>query len=133
MTLGLNQEGTKRKCTYQSGFSIGVERQGQTMPLELIDLNSRPVVAVNCHNRKAMGKKKWDRMRLEKSTKNDNIEFRKKTITKWKSNFKSTKSQKVSSYYGKNWKVITIYLIITVIVEIIVNMIVMLMNKDNNK
>ena len=62
------------------------------MPLELIDLNSRPVVAVNCDNRKAMDKKKWDRMRLEKSTKNDNIEFRKKTITKWKSNFKSTKS-----------------------------------------
>ena len=35
----------------------------------------------------------------------------------------------VSSYYGKNWKLITIYLtIVTVIIEII-----MLMNKDNNK
>ena len=34
----------------------------------------------------------------------------------------------------KNWKVITIYLIIvTVMIEIIVKMIVMLMNKDNNK
>ena len=34
----------------------------------------------------------------------------------------------------KNWKIITMYLIIvTVIIEIIVKMIVMLMNKDNNK
>ena len=42
--------------------------------------------------------------------------------------------QNVSSYYGKNWKVITIYLIIvTVITEIIVKMMVMLMDKDNNK
>ena len=32
----------------------------------------------------------------------------------------------------KNWKVITMYLtIVTVIIEIIVKMIVMLMNKDN--
>ena len=56
-------------------------------------------------------------------------------MTQWKSNLKSIKGQNVSSYYGKNWKVITIYLIIiiTVIIEIIVKMIVMLMNKDNNK
>ena len=34
----------------------------------------------------------------------------------------------------KNWKVITMYIIIaTVIIEIIVKMIVMVMNKDNNK
>ena len=34
----------------------------------------------------------------------------------------------------KNWKVITMYLaIVTVIIEIIMEMIVMLMNKDNNK
>ena len=34
----------------------------------------------------------------------------------------------------KNWKIITMYLIIvTVRIEIIVKMIVMLMNKDNNK
>ena len=53
-------------------------------------------------------------------------------MTKWKSNLKSKNIQNVSSYYGKNWKVITIYLIIvTVIVEIIVKMILMLMNKDN--
>ena len=53
--------------------------------------------------------------------------------TKWKSNLKSIKSQN-ASYYGKNWKLITIYLvIITVIIEITVKMIVMLMNKDNNK
>ena len=47
--------------------------------------------------------------------------------TKWKSNFKSTNLK-------KNWKVITMYLaIVTVTIEIIMEMIVMLMNKDNNK
>ena len=52
-------------------------------------------------------------------------------MTKRKSNLKSITSSSVSSYYGKNRKVITIYLIIiTVIIEIIVKMIVMLMNKD---
>ena len=61
------------------------------MPLEFTDLNSPPVVSVNCDNRKAMGKK-WYRTRLEKLTKNDNIELRKKTMTKWKSNLKSIKS-----------------------------------------
>ena len=52
------------------------------MPLEVIDLNSPPVVAVNCDNQKAMGKEKWHRTRLEKETKNGNIEFKKKTVTK---------------------------------------------------
>ena len=34
----------------------------------------------------------------------------------------------------KNWKVVTMYLaIVTEIIEIIMKMIVMLMNKDNNK
>ena len=105
------------------------------MPLEFIDLNSPPVAAVNCDKRKATGKEKWHKTRIKNSTKNDNMEFRKKTMTKWKSNLKSIRSYNVSSYYGKNWKVITIYLIIiiTVIIEIIVKMIVMLMNKDNNK
>ena len=58
-----------------------------------------------------------------------------KTMTKWKSNLKSLKSQNVGHYYGKNWSLIRIYLIIiiTVIIEIIVKMIVMLMNKDKNK
>ena len=55
-----------------------------------------------------MGKEKQHILRLEKSTKNDSIEFRKKTLTKWKSDLKSIKSQNVSSYYGKNWKVIAI-------------------------
>ena len=62
------------------------------MPLEFIDLNSPPVVAVNCDNRKAMGKGKWHRTRFEKSTKNDNTEFRKEKVTKWESNLKSVKS-----------------------------------------
>ena len=48
------------------------------MPLEFIDLNSPPVVAVNCDNQKAMGKEKWHKAKFEKSTKNDSIEFRKK-------------------------------------------------------
>ena len=56
------------------------------------------------------------------------------TMTKWKSNLKSIKSKDVSSYYCKNWKVITIYLIIiTVTIEIMLKMIAMLMNKDKNK
>ena len=77
------------------------------MPLEFIYLNSLPVAAVNCDNRKAMGKEKWHKVKFEKSTKNDSIEFRKqkktdkqkkkkkkkhKRRTKWKSNFKSTNS-----------------------------------------
>ena len=57
------------------------------MPLEFIDLNFPPVVAVNCDNRKAMGKEKWHRMRFEKSTKNDNIEFRKKKNDKMEIKF----------------------------------------------
>ena len=61
------------------------------MPLEFTDLNSPPVISVNCDNRKAM-RKKWYRTRLEKLTKNDNIELRKKTMAKWKSNLKSIKS-----------------------------------------
>ena len=48
------------------------------MLLEFIYLNSSPVVAVNCDNRKAMGKEKWHKVKFEKSTKNDSIEFRKK-------------------------------------------------------
>ena len=39
-----------------------------------------------------MGKEKWHKAKFEKSTKNDSIEFRKKNMTKWKSNFKSTNS-----------------------------------------
>ena len=47
--------------------------------------------------------------------------------------FEIKKYSELSSYYGKNWEIITIYLItVTVIIEIIVKMIVMLMNKDNN-
>ena len=61
------------------------------MPLEFIYLNSPPVVAVNCDNRKAMGKEKWHKTKFEKSTKNDSKNFRKK-MTKWKSNFKSINS-----------------------------------------
>ena len=56
-------------------------------------------------------------------------------MTKWKSNLKSIKSSDVSSYYCKNRKVITIYLIIIIIIIIIIilKMTVMLMNKCKNK
>ena len=62
------------------------------MPLEFIDLNSPSIVAVNCNNQKTMGKLKLHRTSLKKLTKIDNIEFRKKTLTKWKSDLKSIKS-----------------------------------------
>ena len=39
------------------------------MPLQFIYLNSPPVVAVNCHKRKAMGKEKWHKAKFEKSQK----------------------------------------------------------------
>ena len=39
------------------------------MPVKFIDFNFPPVVALNCDNRKAMGKEKWHRMKFEKSTK----------------------------------------------------------------
>ena len=61
------------------------------MPLECIDLNSPLVVAVNCDHRKAMGTEKWHRARFEKSTINDNLEFRKKNMTTWESNLKPMK------------------------------------------
>ena len=53
------------------------------MSVEFIDLNSLPVGAVNCDNRESTRKEKWHKTRPEKSTKNDNMEFRKKTRTKW--------------------------------------------------
>ena len=71
-------------------------------------------------------------MRFEKSTKNDDIDFRKKKMTKWKSNLKSIKSQNVNSYYGKNGKVITAnVIIITIITETTVKMTIMLMNNNS--
>ena len=60
------------------------------MPLEFIHLSFLPFVAVNCDSRKNMGREK-----AEKSLKNqkiDNIEFRKNTMTKKKSDLKSIKS-----------------------------------------
>ena len=50
-----------------------------------------------------------------------------KKKTKWKSKFEIKKY--LESKYGKNWNLVTIYLI-TVIV---ITEIIMLMNKDNNK
>ena len=46
------------------------------MPLGFIYLNSPTVVAVNCDNRKAIGKEKWHKVKFEKPTKNDSIDFR---------------------------------------------------------
>ena len=61
------------------------------MPLEFIYLNSPPVAAVNCENRKAMGKEKWHKGKFEKSTKNDSIEFRKKKHDKMEIKFQINK------------------------------------------
>ena len=65
------------------------------MPLKFVYLNSPPVVAVNCDNRKAMGKEKWHKVKFEKSTKNDSIEFREqKTKNKKTKANKPTNKQK---------------------------------------
>ena len=53
-----------------------------------------------------------------------------KKMSKRNSKLKSLNNQNVSSNYGKNWRIITIYVII---IEIILKMIVMLMKKENNK
>ena len=47
------------------------------MPLEFIDLNSPPAVAVNCDNGKYFGKNDTERG-LKKTAKNNNIELGKK-------------------------------------------------------
>ena len=80
------------------------------MPLEFIYLNSSPVVAVNCDNRKAMGKEKWHKVKFEKSTKNDSIEFREqKTKQKQKAN-KQTKKQTNIPTNKKRYIYIYIYI-----------------------
>ena len=57
-----------------------------------------------------------------------------KKMSKRNSKLKSLNNQNVSSNYGKNWRIITIYVIIVaLIIEIILKMIVMLMKKENNK
>ena len=62
------------------------------MPLEFIDLDSPPVVAVTCDNRKVMGKEKIAQKEgLKNQQKIDNMQFRKKKVTKWKSNFEIKK------------------------------------------
>ena len=70
------------------------------MPLEFIYLNSPPVVAVNCDNRKAMGKEKWHKVKFEKSTKNDSIEFREQNTEKQK----KTKTNKPTNKKKTKWK-----------------------------
>ena len=60
------------------------------MLLEFIYLNSLPVVAVNCDNRKAMGKEKWHKVKFEKSTKNDSIELREQKQKKQQKNPQKT-------------------------------------------
>ena len=63
------------------------------MPLEFIYLNSSPVVAVNCDNRKAMGKEKWHKEKFEKSTKNDSIELRKQKTKQKKTKTKNKQTK----------------------------------------
>ena len=64
------------------------------MPLEFNYLNSPPVVAVNCHNRKAMGKEKWHKVKFEKTTKNDSTEFRKQKQTNQQTKKQANKQTK---------------------------------------
>ena len=70
------------------------------MPLKLNELNSPPIVAVNCDNQSVMRKEKNGTQRgLENQKQNDNIEFRtKSTVTKWKSNLKSIKIWNMINY-----------------------------------
>ena len=65
------------------------------MPLEFIYLNSPPVVTVNYDNRKAMGKEESHKVKFEKATKNDSIEFREQNTKKQqKKTNKQTNQQK---------------------------------------
>ena len=55
-------------------------------------------------------------------------------MRKWKLNLKLINiQQNASSYSGNNWKVVIIIIIVTVIIEVILKMLVMYMDKDNNK
>ena len=91
MTQGLNWKEQNENILTKNDLPIGDERQKDTMPLDIINLNSPPVVGINCDNGKAMGKEQLHRKSLEKSTKSDNTELKKKTMTKWKSNFEINK------------------------------------------
>ena len=66
------------------------------MPLEFIYLNSPPVVAVICDNRKAMGKEKWHKVKSEKSTKSYSIEFREQKKKKKKTHKKNNKNKQTN-------------------------------------
>ena len=74
------------------------------MPLEFIYLNSPPVVAVNCDNRKAMGKEKWHKVKFEKFTKNDSIKFREQK-NKIKTKNKQTKKKQTNKHTNKQKKI----------------------------
>ena len=63
------------------------------MPLEFVYLNSPLVVAVNCDNRKAVGKEEWRQVKFEKSTKNDSIEFREQKKKEKKKTNQQTKDK----------------------------------------
>ena len=88
----------------------------------------------------SVGKEQWEKnndTELEKSTKIDNIELGKKTMTKWKSNFEINKELECKQLL---WEKLEgkklVYDILNnndSIIEIIVKMIAMLMNKDNDK
>ena len=62
MTLVLNWKKIKQKLPNL------FERLGQTMLFEFIDLNYSPVDAVNCDNRKVMGKEKWCKISFPPNT-----------------------------------------------------------------
>ena len=90
--------GGNKKKTYLpiTAYQLELRDIGETMPLKLIDLDSFPVVSVNCDNQKVIGKGKCTQQGL-KNEKPYNIEFRKKAMAKWKTNLESIKNQNISS------------------------------------
>ena len=89
MAQELNRQGTKptykQSILTKNGLPIGFSRQGQTMPIEFINLNSSPVIAVTVTTEKLWGKKN-DRERSLKNQqkmiteslgrKNDKVEIK---------------------------------------------------------
>ena len=68
MTLGLNQEGTIQKYTYRKRLTNRSWKVGVDYAARIHLFEFSPFFAVNCDNRKAMGKEKLHKVKFEKST-----------------------------------------------------------------
>ena len=87
MTLGLNREGTKQKYTYQSKLKSRGRLCRSNSLICILPLLSQLTVTT----KKLWGKKNGTERGLKNQQKDDKIEFRKKKMTKWKSNFEIKK------------------------------------------